>query len=248
MQEDFIFYPDSYFIGDPAGWGLPYEDVYFHSADGVMLHGWFVPGQRRITLLWCHGNAGNISHRLDNLRLLHHRLDLTIFIFDYSGYGRSQGKPSEEGTYRDAEAALAYLRTRHDVDQDAIVFFGRSLGGAIAVDLASKQQCLGLILESTFASMAGWISRSFPNITPDMLPIKYDSLSKIKRVTAPLLMLHGDYDEVVPFQSGMELYEAANEPKEFYTIEQAGHNDTYIVGGEGYMAALQEFIAVLERT
>ena len=248
MREDFIFYPDSYFIGDPAGWGLPYEDIYFPRADGVMLHGWLVPGHRRITLLWCHGNAGNISYRLDNLKLLHDRLGLNIFIFDYSGYGRSQGKPSEEGTYRDAEAALAYLRARRDVDQDAIVFFGRSLGGAIAVDLASKQKCLGLILESTFASMERWISRSFPNSTPDMLPIKYDSLSKIKRVTAPLLMLHGNHDEVVPFQSGMELYEAANEPKEFYTIEQAGHNDTYIVGGEGYMATLEEFIALLERT
>ena len=143
---------------------------------------------------------------------------------------------------------MAYLRTRHDIDQDAIVFFGRSLGGAIAVDLASKQKCLGLILESTFASMVGWISRSFPDITPDILPIKYDSLSKIKRVNAPLLMLHGNHDEVVPFQSGIELYEAANEPKEFYTIEQAGHNDTYIVGGEGYIAALEGFITLLERT
>ncbi|MBA7676701.1 hypothetical protein ES703_84945 [subsurface metagenome] len=248
MQENFIFFPDSYFIGDPAGWGLPFEDVYFPTADGVMLHGWFVPGQQGITLLWCHGNAGNISYRLDNLKLLHDKLALNIFIFDYRGYGRSQGKPSEEGTYRDAEAALAYLRTRQDIDQDAIVFFGRSLGGAIAVDLASKYQCLGLILESTFASMVGWMSRSFPDITPDTLPIKYDSLSKIKRVTAPLLMLHGDCDEVVPFESGRELYEAANEPKEFYTIKQAGHNDTYIVGGEGYMAALQGFIAGLERT
>ena len=248
MREDFIFFPDSYFIGDPADWGLPFEDVYFPTADGVILHGWFVPGSSGVTLLWCHGNAGNISYRLDNMKLFHDRLALDIFIFDYRGYGRSQGKPSEEGTYRDAEAALAYLRTRHDVDQDAILLFGRSLGGAIAVDLAIRHQCPGLILESTFASMVGWMSRSFPDITPDMLPIKYDSLAKIKRVVAPLLMLHGDRDEVVPFQSGRELYEAANEPKEFYTIKGAGHNDTYITGGEGYMAALQRFISNLKRT
>jgi len=248
LQENFIFFPDSYFIGDPADWGLPFEDVYFPTADGVLLHGWFVPGSSGVTLLWCHGNAGNISYRLDNLKVLCDKLALNIFIFDYRGYGRSQGKPSEEGTYLDAEAALAYLRTRQDIDQDAVVFFGRSLGGAIAVDLASKHQCLGLILESTFASMAGWMSRSFPDIQHDMLPIKYDSLAKIKRVEVPLLMLHGDCDEVVPFQSGMELYEAANEPKEFYAIKDAGHNDTYITGGEGYMAALRGFISNLKRT
>ncbi len=248
MAESFIFYPDSYFIGDPADWGLPFEDVYFPTTDGVMLHGWFVPGQKEITLLWCHGNAGNISYRLDNLKLLHNRLSLNIFIFDYRGYGRSQGKPSEEGTYRDAQAALAYLRTRQDIDQDVIIFFGRSLGAAIAVDLASKHQCLGLILESPFTSLAGMVSQAFPSLPPNMLPIKYDSLAKIKRITVPLLILHGDCDEVVPFESGRELYEAANEPKEFYTIEQAGHNDTYIVGGEGYMAALQGFIANLKRT
>jgi fermentation-respiration switch protein FrsA (DUF1100 family) len=248
MREDFIFFPDSYFIGDPAGWGLPFEDIYFPTSDGVMLHGWFVLGSGETTLLWCHGNAGNISYRLDNLKLLHDRLGVNIFIFDYRGYGRSQGKPSEEGTYRDAEAALTYISTRQDIDQDAVVVFGRSLGGAVAVDLASEHQCLGLILESTFASMMEWMSQSFADVPLDRLPIKYDSLTKIKRVKAPLLMLHGDCDDVVPFQSGMELYESANEPKEFYTIEGAGHNDTYIIGGEGYISALQGFISNLETT
>jgi hypothetical protein len=197
-----------------------------------------------MTLLWCHGNAGNISHRLDNLKLLHDRLALNIFIFDYRGYGRSQGKPSEEGTYRDAEAAVAYLRIRKDIDQDAVIIFGRSLGGAIAVDLASKHQCLGLILESTFSSLAGM----FPYLPTDAIPIKYDSLAKIKQVRMPLLMLHGDCDEVVPFQSGRELFEAANEPKEFYTIKGAGHNDTYTTGGEEYLAVFQGFISDLKRT
>ncbi|MCK4965138.1 MAG: alpha/beta hydrolase, partial [Dehalococcoidia bacterium] len=181
MREDFIFFPDSYFIGDPAGWGLPFEDIYFPTADGVTLHGWFVPGQTGITWLWCHGNAGNISYRLDNLKLLHDKLALNIFIFDYRGYGRSQGKPSEEGTYRDAEAAVAHLRIRKDIDQDAVIIFGRSLGGAIAVDLASKHQFLGLILESTFSSLAGM----FPYLPADAIPIKYDSLAKIKQVRMP---------------------------------------------------------------
>ena len=166
-----------------------------------------------------------------------------MFIFDYRGYGLSHGRPTEAGTYRDAEAALAYLHTRRDVDRDRVVIFGRSLGGAVAVDLASRHPCLGLILESTFATL----SNLFPGVAPQDVPIKYDSISKMGRIEAPLLMLHGDADEVVPYQSGVELFEAANEPKRFYTIEGAGHNDTYIVGGEGYIGVYQDFIGGLTR-
>jgi uncharacterized protein len=243
LQEDFIFYPDNYFIGDPAGWGMPFEDVIFPTADGLKLHGWFVPGKGDITLLWCHGNAGNISYRLDNLKLINQRLGVNIFLFDYRGYGLSQGKPTEEGTYLDAEAALEYLNSRTDIDAKAIVIFGRSLGGAVAVDLASKHPCLGLILESTFSS----VGALFPGLVADVLPIEYGSISKIGSIKAPLLMLHGDIDEVVPYASGQELFEAANEPKRFYTIVGAGHNDTYITGGEDYIAVLGRFIAGLGR-
>jgi fermentation-respiration switch protein FrsA (DUF1100 family) len=243
LQEDFIFYPDNYFIGDPAGWGMPFEDVIFPSADGLKLHGWFVPAKGDITLLWCHGNAGNISYRLDNLKLMHQRLGVNMFLFDYRGYGLSQGKPTEEGTYLDAEAALEYLHGRNDIDAKAIVIFGRSLGGAVAVDLASKHPCLGLILESTFSS----VGALFPGLVAEVLPIEYSSISKIGSIKAPLLMLHGDIDEVVPYPSGQELFEAANEPKEFYTIVGAGHNDTYITGGEDYIAVLERFIAGLGR-
>ena len=245
VAESLIFYPDDFFIGDPSDYGMPFEEVYFPTADGLTLHGWFVPGERELTWLWFHGNAGNISYRLDNIRLLHHRLGLNIFIFGYRGYGLSQGKPTEEGTYIDAEAALAYLHSRRDVSPDKILFFGRSLGSAIAVDLATKHQCLGLILESPPTSLMRMMSQLFPSLPPDMLPIKYDSLSKIKRINVPLLVLHGDRDEVVPYQLGRELFEAANEPKQFYTIENAGHNDTYIIGGEGYIAALERFIQSL---
>ncbi len=246
VAENFIFYPDDYLIADPGDWGMPFEDVYFSTADGLTLNGWFVPGEKEMTWLWFPGNAGNISYRLDNLRLLHHRLSLNIFIFDYRGYGRSQGRPSEEGTYLDAEAALDYLRSRRDIDPDAIIFFGRSLGSAVAVNLATKHKCLGLILESPPTSLVGMMKRLFPSLPPEELPIKYDSLSKIKRISVPLLILHGDCDEVVPFFMGRKLYEAANEPKQFYTIENAGHNDTYMVGGEGYFRALQDFIESLE--
>lgn len=241
MQADFIFFPDSFFIGDPAEWGMAFDDVYFPTGDGLTLHGWFVPGERNITVLWCHGNAGNISYRLDNMKLFHDRLGVNIFIFDYRGYGHSEGSPSEPGTYADAEAALAYLHSRPEVDRDAMVIFGRSLGGAVAADLASRHPCLGLILESTFSTLADL----FPTPPPVEIPIKYDSIAKIGNITAPLLMLHGDRDEVVPFTSGEELFQAANEPKRFTTIERAGHNDTYIVGGEGYISALRGFIDAL---
>ena len=244
--EDLIFYPDDFFIGDPGDWGMPFEDIYFPTSDGLTLHGWFVPGEKEITWLWFHGNAGNISYRLENMKLLHHRLALNIFIFGYRGYGRSQGRPTEQGTYLDAEAALAYLRSRQDVNPDKIIFFGRSLGSAVAVELATKHRCLGLILESPPTSLVGLMRRLFPSLDPDELPIKYDSLSKIKCINVPLLILHGDCDEVVPYRWGRELYEAANEPKRFYTIANAGHNDTYIVGGEGYIAAIQDFIESLE--
>ncbi len=244
-EEGLIFYPDRLMIGLPTQWGLDFEDIYFPTEDGVALNGWFVPGAKDLTWLWFTGNAGNISYRLDNLKLLHDRLGLNIFIIDYRGYGKSQGKVSEEGTYLDAEAALKYLHSRKDINHDRIISFGRSLGSAVAIDLATKERCLGIILESPFTSATDIMRRIFPFLPPGILSAKYDSLSKIKRVTAPLLVLHGDRDEVIPFELGRKLYEAANEPKEFYTIKGAGHNDTYIVGGEEYIAALQGFIANL---
>lgn len=237
QAEGSIFYPEKELSGEPGDLGLPFDDVYFRMADALKLHGWYVPGNRRETLLWCHGNAGNISDRLDLMKLLHDKVGVNIFIFDYRGYGKSQGRPTEEGTYRDAQGALDYLRSRPEVDQDAIVIFGQSLGGAIAVDLACRNRCLGLILESTFTSLVDIFE-----MPPEACHVKYDSYSKIKRIHVPLLVLHGDHDDVVPFESGYMLYKAANEPKKFCAIAGALHNDTYIVGGEAYFAAINEFI------
>ena len=240
QAEGFIFYPEKDLSGDPGDWDLPFDDVYFRMADALKLHGWYVPGNRRETLLWCHGNAGNISDRLDLMKLLHDKVGVNIFIFDYRGYGNSQGRPTEDGTYRDAHGAMDYLRARPDIEGDKIVVFGQSLGGAIAVDLACRNKCLGLILESTFTSLVDIFE-----MPPKAFPVKYDSYSKIKRVKVPLLVLHGDHDDVVPFESGYTLYKAANEPKKFCAIEGALHNDTYIVGGEAYFAAINEFISGL---
>jgi hypothetical protein len=243
IERSFIYFPERELIGNPTDFGLAFDDAYFAASDGVRLHGWFVPGESDVTWLWCHGNAGNISHRLENLRLLHDELEVKVFIFDYRGYGRSEGAPSEQGTYRDAEAALAYVLSRPDVDAEHIVYFGRSLGAAVAVELATRRPPFALILESPLPSIAELARHHYPFLPAGrLLRTKYDSLSKIGNVHVPLLVLHGDQDEVIPFQSGRKLFEAADEPKRFYTIRGAGHNDTYIVGGREYFQALREFV------
>jgi len=246
MESGFIFYPEKSLIGTPADLGLEYEEALFSATDGVQLHGWFIPGKGPFTLLWCHGNAGNISHRLDNIRLLHDLVGVHIFIFDYRAYGRSAGKVSEQGTYRDAEGALAYLRSRSDLNSTHIVYFGRSLGSAVAVNLAVKENPAGLILESPFLSIREMAKIIFPFLPlGPFLRIRYDSLAKIAQVGCPLLIIHGDRDGVIPYSQGKRLYTAAPEPKKFYTIRGAGHNDTYIVGGEEYFATLKCFLAKL---
>jgi len=242
MEKRLIFYPHKTIIATPADEGLAYDDVSFTTSDGVLLNGWFVPGKPgSATLLWFHGNAGNISHRVENITLLHNLLGIHVFIFDYRGYGRSEGKVSEKGTYQDAEAASGYLRSRKDLDPSKIVFFGRSLGAAVAVETALRAQCASLILESPFTSVREIANHIFP-LVGFLFQTRYDSLSKIKRIRVPLLILHGDQDEIIPFSMGRRLFEAANEPKEFYSIKGAGHNDTYIVGGRAYFEALGRFI------
>ncbi len=232
----------------PAQWGLQYEDLRFPASDGMSLHGWFVPGAGDVTWLWFHGNGGNVSHRLEDLTLLSSRLGVNIFLFDYRGYGLSDGRPSERGTYRDAVGALDYLVSRQDVDPGKIVYFGRSLGAAVAVWLACRSTLYGLILESPFASVREMAKVAYPRLPVHLLiPNKYDSLSRIGQVSSPLLILHGDLDEVVPMAQGRKLYEAAREPKRFYVIEGAAHNDTYIAGGEPYLHTLDEFLASLDR-
>jgi fermentation-respiration switch protein FrsA (DUF1100 family) len=247
VEEKFIFFPVAEISKTPRSQGLSFEDVYFKTEDEVTLNGWFVayPGAST-TLLWFHGNGGNIGHRSEHLKLLHDRLKIHIFIFDYRGYGKSAGKPSEQGTYKDGVAALEHLRSRKDIESQRIVLFGQSLGAAVATEIAVRESGLTLILEEPFTSI-----RDMARIAAPWLPIgallriKYDNLEKIKKVQAPILVLHGDLDDVVPFDQGKRLFAAAPEPKEFYTIQGSGHNDTYIVGGEDYFKALRDFI---ERT
>lgn len=247
IEHHFICFPLRELESDPSDLGLPFDEVYFVTQDGVRLHGWFVPGEKDLVWLWCHGNAGNISHRLENLALLHQELGISIFIFDYRGYGRSEGKPSEKGTYLDVYAALAYLHSRGDVDNSRIIYFGRSLGAAVAVELAARQPPTALILESPFPSVPYMARRLYPYLPVwPLLRTRYDSLSKIGEVQAPLLVLHGVNDDIVPIEAGRKLFEAAREPKEFYVISGAGHNDTYLVGGQDYLDEMRRFIQRLK--
>jgi hypothetical protein len=242
--ERLIFYPERGLAWTPADLGLSYEDAAITTADDVRLHGWYVAGRRRETMLWMHGNAGNISHRVDILRLLHDTVGAGVLMVDYRGYGRSEGSPSEQGLYSDARAALAYLRGRPDVDPTRLVYFGQSLGSAVALELAIEDPPYRLILENPFTSIRAMARAIFPAPLALLAPASFDNLSKIGRLRSPLLVIHGDRDEVVPFEQGKDLFGAAPEPKTFYEIRNAAHNDTYLVGGEEYFARIERFLDV----
>lgn len=241
--ESQIFFPDPFLICTPAEAVLDYQDLWFEAVDGVRLHGWLVPAEKNSPLiLFCHGNAGNVSHRVDNIRRLHD-IGLSVFIFDYRGYGQSSGRITEAGFYLDTEAA--YLKAREHVDRAGVklVIFGRSLGGIAAVHLGSQYRSSGLILESTFTHMASMAAVHFPLPVPGkLLQNRLNALDKIGGIQAPILFLHGDVDDIVPIELGRELFDAAKAPKEFITLEGAGHNDTYFVGGQQYFNKIKSFV------
>ena len=240
----FIFRPDEDLSADPGAMGLEFEDVRFTAADGVTLHGWFVPGGNGATLVLLHGNAGNISGRLSRLAELHRRLGMNVLIFDYRGYGLSEGRPFEKGTYLDAEAALDYLGSRSDVDPDRIVLFGHSLGTAIAVETAVRREVYAVLLEAPFTSIRAMAGHNYPFVPGigRILRTKYDSLSKIEDLGAPLMVIHGDRDGTIPIRMGREIYEAAIEPKRFFAIAGADHDDADVVGGDAYYEAIAAFL------
>ena len=252
IDRAFVYFPEKGLSASPEDIGLAYEDVDFETGDGLQLHGWYIPGDRDVTVLWFHGNAGNIAGRMTNLKRVHDELQVNVFLFDYRGYGRSQGGPSEEGLYRDAEAALAYVKSRDDLAPERIVYFGRSLGAAVAVDLATRQRPYGLILESAFPSIPYLAENNYPAfptwLVKQFVQARYDSLNKIAGVDAPLLMLHGDNDDTVPMEAGRVLFNAAKDPKSFYVVSGAGHNDMHMVGGSDYFGRLLGYLDGLETT
>lgn len=245
MQPRLLYYPDlpgRELEATPAAVGLAYQEVALQTSDGVRLHAWFIPaGNPRATVLFCHGNAGNISHRLDSIRLLH-SLGLQVLIFDYRGYGNSEGRPSEAGTYRDVDAAWHYLREIRGLPEAGIILFGRSLGAAVAADLASRTQPAAVILESAFTSVPDMAAGLYPWLPVRLLSrYRYASLDKVARIERPLLVVHSRQDEIIPFAHGERLFARAREPKTFLEIS-GGHNDAYHTSGKAYTYALSAFL------
>lgn len=244
-QERMIYYPElpsRAITLTPRDHGMAFEAVVFHTEDGERLTGWFVPTEKpRATLLFHHGNAGNISHRLDSIRQFHD-LGLAVFIFDYRGYGESSGKPSEAGTYRDAEAAWRYLTEIRGVEPRDIVIFGRSLGAAIAANLARKHPPRALIVESTFTSVPDFGAEQYRFFPVRLLAsIRYDTRSALQALHSSLLIVHSRDDDIIPFHHGERLYAAANEPKRFLTIS-GDHNGGFLQSGTVYRDGVNAFL------
>lgn len=242
-----IFYPEREFDDAPDRHDWAFADVWLTAADGVRLHGWFLPapaaaGAAPATILFFHGNAGNISHRFDKLAILR-ELGVNVLIIDYRGYGRSDGRPGETGTYLDAQAAYDHLRTARNCDPRRILLYGESLGAAIAVDLATRVPVGGVILEEPFTSIADVGQGLFP-----FLPVrwlvrhKYDSLAKISRLNAPLLLFHSRQDEFFSIRHAERLLAAAPDPKQLIEL-QGGHNDAFLVSRDVYEEGLREFLS-----
>ncbi|MEW6097039.1 MAG: alpha/beta hydrolase [bacterium] len=237
-----IYFPSHDMDVNPGMIGLAYEDIYFETEDRIKLNAWYIPAKNPIaTLLFCHGNAGNISHRLESIRVFN-ELNLNVFIFDYRGYGKSKGRISEEGSYCDAKAAYYYILSHIEQDKNKIVLFGKSLGAAVAIDLASKVDAKALISESGFTSVIKIGQEVYPFLPVKWFcTIKYDSLSKIKTIHIPKLIIHSKNDEMIPFHHGKELFDAAHEPKEFYILTGL-HNDSFFVDEAGYKQRIKDFL------
>lgn len=246
QQPQMTFYPYTELRETPTQWGMVYEDVALVTQDGVSLHGWFIahPGATR-TLLFLHGNGGNISHRGDSLAIFH-RLGLNVLIIDYRGYGRSKGEPSEQGLYLDAAAAWHYLTEQRGLGADRIIVFGRSLGGAVAIQLASQVEPAALILESTFSSARDMAEHLFPLLSPVLLlRYQFNSEERIGRLKSPLYMAHSPDDEIIPYELGRKLYAAAPLPKRFFKM-RGGHNGGFLQSQPGYEQGLKAFIGDIE--
>ncbi len=246
MQPKFLYGPVREVAYTPGELGLVFEDAAFKSSDGLRLSGWYMPVESsEFTVLFCHGNGGNIAHRLDSINIFHD-LGLNCFIFDYRGYGNSEGAPGEEGTYLDAGAAYKWLREEKKISPDNIIIFGRSLGGSIAAQLASKVKARALVVESAFTSYADIGKKFYP-----YMPVRwfarfsYRTIDYIKNVDCPVMLIYSRNDDIVPFEFGPELYEAANEPKEFVEI-LGSHNDGFLVSGEIYKKAWTKWLKFLK--
>ncbi|MBI2646052.1 MAG: alpha/beta hydrolase [Deltaproteobacteria bacterium] len=241
-----MYHPKKVFSHAPEQYALKAQDVFFEAPDHLRLHGWFFESKKtQKTLLFFHGNGGNVASNLELISIFVQKVHLNVFVIDYRGFGKSEGHPSETGLYQDAEAAYEYLTQVRKMDKDNIIIFGQSLGGAIAIDLASKRPASVLIVENTFTSAVAMAKVFYPYLPVRLfIKSKFDSLEKMKSIAMPKLIIHATEDETVPFQLGKKLFEVAATPKEFYAVLGAHHGNNYATGGPSYVEKLKKFTKV----
>jgi uncharacterized protein len=241
-QDSMLYFPERELWTTPKSAGLTYEDVTLKTIDGVKLSAWYIPADNEQgVLLFCHGNAGNISHRLDSLKIFH-SLNLSVLIFDYRGYGKSEGKPTEQGTYLDAEAAWEYLIQDKKKSPDHIILFGRSLGAAVASEIAKRKNPGALIVESAFTSAPDLGQSLYPWLPVRLLSkYHYPTKENLSVLSCPKLIIHSPEDEIIPFEHGQRLYEQASQPKEFLSI-RGGHNEGFLTSGKIYTEGIKLFL------
>ncbi len=224
LESTVIFFPNKDILSNPHQFNMPYDDVHFRTSDGLELNGWLIRNpQAKSTMILAHGNAGNIGDRLPKIKFFYD-LGLSVFIFDYRGYGQSQGRPSEQGIYQDTQAAYDYLMSREDVSHNPVFIYGASLGGVVAIDLALHRPIKALIVDSTMTSAPDMAKRLYPFLPTAFMSIRFDSIHKIPQVRVPKLLMHSSDDEVIPFAMGRALFKAASEPKIFIQTH-GSHND-----------------------
>lgn len=240
LESGFIYFPQTAYDAAPADYGLRVDSLILESAPGVRLRGWWIHGQGRTALLFFHGNGGNVSHRLERVRPLVDSLGLDVFLVDYRGYGGSEGRPSEDGLYQDAEAIYAAAVAR-GFPPARIVLFGESLGSAVAIETALRLQCRAVILETPFLSIPAMAKRLYPWIPRFLIRTRFDNAGKIARLRVPKLIVQAEGDEVVPPEHARRLYELAAPPKRFFTVS-GGHNDVPQAGGAAYTEEWRRFL------
>jgi pimeloyl-ACP methyl ester carboxylesterase len=243
LLHSLLFFPARAIATTPAAAGLPFEDVGIATSDGVALHGWWVAAQAPPLghVLLCHGNAGNVGDRVQHIAQLT-AAGFDVLAFDYRGYGRSAGRPSEEGTYRDARAAREALLHRRGVDAARVLYLGESLGAAVALELARQHPPAGLILQSAFTSIRDMARLHYPVVPRALVPDAYPSLRLVRGLDVPLLLLHGERDDIVPLLHGEALFEAATCPKRLVTFPGLGHNDLVAGAGDGWAESIAAWV------
>jgi fermentation-respiration switch protein FrsA (DUF1100 family) len=241
IEKRSVFFPEKKIEFTPASLNITFEDVNITTPDKFKINGWFIPrNNAKRTVLFCHGNAGNIGDRLDKINMFQ-EIGFNVLIFDYRGYGRSQGRPSEKGLYLDTRAAYEYLLNERKIIPDEIILYGESLGNAAVIDLASKRQVKAVILEGAFSSGKDMAGTLYPFIPAFLFSDIFNSIQKIKKINAPKLFLHSVDDEIVPYKIAKKLFESAQEPKYFVELN-GSHNDAFLESKDKYLSAIISFI------